>query len=71
MYLIHLSSIKHIEGTIDIDVFIVNEKKAKKYTYTLPSEFFAEKFHKLYKKGKKFHGKALTILNKSKIKETS
>ena len=67
MHLIHLSTIKQIEGTTDIDVFVVNEKKAKKYTYTLPSDFLAKKFHKLYKKGKKFHGKALTILNKNKI----
>jgi len=70
MYLQHLSTVKHSDGLIDIDVIIINEKRSKKYTYTLSSEFLARKFHNLYQKGKGCHGRALTILNKSKIKET-
>lgn len=66
MYLIHEATIKHPDGLIDIDVFIVNNQKAKKYNYTLSSSFLAEKFHRLYRKGKKFHGRALTILNQNK-----
>ena len=67
MYLQHVSSIKHPDGLIDINIIIIN-KKTKEYTYTLSSEFLARQFHKLYRKGRQFHGKALTILNKSKIK---
>ncbi len=69
MYLIHISTIKYPDGLIDISIYIVRDKKAKKYTYTLSSEFFAEKFHKLYRKNKLLHGKALAILNKNKITE--
>lgn len=67
MYLIHESTIKNYDGTIEISLYIVNEK-ARKYTYVLSSEYAARQFHRLYRR-KSTHGKALTILNKFKIKE--
>ena len=69
MYLQHIGTIKNTDGIIDIEISIVKGNKAKNYNYHLPSEYAAEKFHILYRKGRDFHGKALTILNKFKIKE--
>jgi hypothetical protein len=57
-----------MDGVILIDLFIVNENRARKYTYYLQSQFAVEKFEKLYMKGRKFHGKALAVLNQFKIK---
>jgi len=68
MYLQHISTINDFE-VIEIDLFIVNAKKFKRYRYYLRSKFAAEQFHLLYRRGRKFHGKALTVLNKFKIKE--
>jgi hypothetical protein len=68
MYLIHESTIKHTNGMIEISVIVVNGKKNfRHYTYDIPSQKVAEEFHSLYRKGSKCHGKALSILNKSKI----
>jgi len=68
MYLIHESTIKEANGMIEISVIVVNGKKNfKRYTYDIPSQKAAEMFHSLYRKGSKCHGKALSILNKSKI----
>jgi len=68
MYLIHESTIKHTNGVIEINVVVVNgEKNFKRYTYDIPSQKAAETFHSLYLKGSKCHGKALSILNRSKI----
>lgn len=69
MYLIHESTIKNYDGTIEIALYIVNDKVAKKYTYVLSSEWAARQFHRLYRR-KSTHGKALSVLNKFKIKET-
>lgn len=70
MYLRHLSTVKE-NGVIEIEVAVINdeERKFKKYTYVLASQYAAEKFHSLYRRGKSCHGKALAILNKFKIKE--
>ena len=67
MKIIHRSTIKNCDVVIDIDICIVDDLKFKKYTYRLGSEYAARKFHALYKKG--YHGRALVILNKFKIKE--
>lgn len=66
MKIIHQATIKNVDGVIDIDIYIVNDK-IKRYIYNLKSEYAVRKFHALYRKG--FHGKALAILNKFKIKE--
>jgi len=72
MYLILESTIKQIDGVIDICIVIVEPEKSRKksYTYHLSSEYAVRKFSALYRKGRKFHGKALAVLNKFKIKET-
>ena len=67
MYLVHKSTIKNTDGVIDIDLLVVDGMKINSYTYHLSSDWAAEKFHKLYRKG--HHGRALVILNKFKIKE--
>lgn len=69
MHLRHNSTIKNMDGMIDIDLFIINDSTCKQYVYHLSSEFAAEKFQKLYRKGERYHGKALTVLNDFKIKE--
>jgi len=66
MKIIHISTINNIDGTIDIDICIVKDKKIKKYTYHLGSEYGARKFHSFYRRG--FHGRALQTLNQFKIK---
>jgi len=68
MYLIHESTIEHTNGVIEIGVYIVDGKSCKKYNYAVGSKAAAETFHSLYRKGGKFHGRALTILNKNKLK---
>ena len=70
MHIQHNATIKNMDGVVDVDIYIINNT-AKRYVYHLSSEFAAEKFHKLYRKGKLFHGKALAILNQFKIKEES
>jgi hypothetical protein len=61
-----------MDGIIDIEIYIIEEKKTcRKYTYHLQSEYAARKFHQFYSKGRKFHSKALAILNKFKIKENN
>jgi hypothetical protein len=67
MYLIHKSTKKESDGMIEIELYIVNQKKAKHYTYNLASQYAAEKFHTLYNKGRKCHGRALTILKKFQV----
>ena len=71
MKLILESCIKNPDGTIDIGVFIQNEKVEipKRYTYHLNSEYWARKFNQLYSLGKKGHGRALQILKTHKIEE--
>lgn len=69
MYLIHRGTIKNTDGVIDVEVSIVKDKKVNTYNYHLSSDHAAEKFHAFYRKGRDFHGKALAILNKFKIKE--
>uniref|UniRef100_A0A6M3K6U9 Uncharacterized protein n=1 Tax=viral metagenome TaxID=1070528 RepID=A0A6M3K6U9_9ZZZZ len=70
MYLIHRETKKYPDGIIEISVTIVNEKDLshKNYTYSLNSEYVSRQFHSLLRMGKKLHGSALTLLNKSKIK---
>jgi hypothetical protein len=67
MYLIHLSTIKQLGGYHEIEILIPNKSGSKKYTYLVPSEFIANKFLNLYRRGERFHDKALTLLNKHKI----
>jgi len=67
MKIIHQATIKNCDGVIDIDILIVDDLKFKKYTYHLNSEYAARKFHMLRRKG--YHGRALEVLNKFKIKE--
>lgn len=69
MKLKHRSTIRNFDGTIDIDVAVINKSEFnfKCYSYHLASEFAARKFHQMYRKG--YYGKALTILNKFNIKE--
>ena len=70
MYLMHESTIRQPNGIIEITVGIVNESEnCKKYTYRIGSEYKARRFHNLYRKSRKLHGKALAILNESNIKE--
>jgi len=69
MKIIHRSTIKNVDGVIDIDICIVDDLKFKKYTYHLGSEYAARKFHKLYRKSRSTHGKALAVLNKFKIRQ--
>jgi hypothetical protein len=73
MYLIHEATVKNVGGVIDITVYVVKPAKrfCKKYEYHLSSQAIAERFHKLYRRGRSLHGKALTILNKNNIKEGS
>jgi hypothetical protein len=69
MHIIHESTIKQENGIVEVSVYIVNEKTAKHYTYGLQSDWAAEQFHKFYRKGRKFHGRALQYLKKFQIKE--
>lgn len=69
MHIQHNATIDNRDGIIDVDIFIVNDGKSKRYIYHLQSEFAVRKFDRLYRKGKPFHGKALNILNQFKIKE--
>jgi len=70
MYLIHKSTIKDYNGVIEISVCIVNEyDNFKKYVYNLSSEYAARRFFFYFRKGKQFHGLALSILNKFKIEK--
>lgn len=73
MYLIHEATVKHPDGVIDVTVVIVNTDKEgrkvpKRYTFSLKSEYAARKFHSFYRKGKLYHGKALTKLKQNQIK---
>lgn len=69
MYLIHESTIKNPNGVIEISVQIVNGKTSRKhYNFELTSQKAAEEFHWYYRLGRKCHGKAISILNKNKIK---
>jgi len=68
MHLLHESTIKQMNGVIEISIIII-DKIARPYTYALPSQFAVDKFEYLYRKNRKLHGRALTILNKFKIKE--
>ena len=67
MYLIHLSTIKHLSGYSEIEVLIPIKSGSKKYTYLVPSEYIANKFLSFYRRGEKYHGRALSLLNKHKI----
>ena len=68
MYLIHEATPKHPDGVIDVHVQIVNKNKRKGYVYSLSSEWAVRRFHFYYRKGRRFHGLALAILNKFKLK---
>lgn len=63
----HKATVKNFDGTIDIDIIVINNQSFKNYSFHLTSEYAARKFHALYRKG--YHGKALTTLNNFKIKE--
>jgi hypothetical protein len=67
MHLIHLSTIKQTDGTIDIDIYIVNGLTIKPYSYSLTSQYDVELFHQYYKRGKGFHRSALTVLEQYKM----
>lgn len=71
MYLIHEATVKNTDGVIDVTVYVVEPeaRTCKKYDYHLASRQAAERFHKLYRRGRSLHGKALAVLNKNKIKE--
>ena len=70
MYLIHESTIKQPNGVIEISVQVINGKTSRKhYDYELASQKAAEDFYQLYLLGSKCHGKAISILNKNKIKK--
>lgn len=67
MHLLHNATIDQ-GGIIDIDIYIIDDAKQKRYVYRLDSEYAARRFHQLYRKGKACHGRALAVLNKFKIK---
>lgn len=69
MYIIHEATIHQPEGIIDVHIIIVNHSDKKSYVYHIKSAWAVGKFMTFYKKGKKFHGRALTYLNNFKIKE--
>lgn len=67
MYLIHESTIKNPDGVIDIVVYVVRGFNMKRYEYHIGSAAAEKKFHRMYRKGRRLHGRALAILNKFKI----
>ena len=70
MHLIYESTTKDYNGIIEISVYIVNEfDNFKKYVYKLSSEYAVRRFFFYFRKGKQFHGIALSILNKFKIEK--
>lgn len=68
MRLIHEATLHNWDGTIDVHIFIVNHSVKKKYVYTIKNAWAVSRFLIFYHKGIQFHGKALTYLNKFKIK---
>ena len=68
MHIIHESTIRNESGVFEVTIFIVNENSTKQYTYGLSSAWAVDKFEKLYRKGRVFHGKALQFLNKFQLK---
>lgn len=69
MHLIYEGVKKYCGGDFDVSVVIVNEpNNFKKYDYRIGSEYALRRFLSYYRKGKGFHGIALSILNKFKIK---
>lgn len=69
MYLIHEATIRNFDGVIDIHVRIVNGFKFGNYVYHISSEWAGRRFHFWYRKGREYHGLALAVLNRFKIKE--
>lgn len=74
MYLLHEATVKNFDGIIDVTVHIITEKdglpiERKGYVYHIRSDWAYQKFLTFYRKGKKFHGRALAYLNNFKIKE--
>ena len=69
MYIIHEATIKQPNGIFDVCVVVIDKDKKHTYTYPLTSEKDVRSFEFLYKKGRTFHGKALVLLNKNKLKE--
>ena len=69
MHIIHEATVKNFDGIIDVTIYIVKNKTRKKYEYHIRSEWAVRQFSFFYHKGNKFHGKALSFLNKFKIKE--
>lgn len=67
MHLLHNATVDQ-GGIIDIDIYIIDDAKQKRYIYRLDSEYAIRRFYQLYRKGKAFHGRALAVLNKFKIK---
>jgi hypothetical protein len=68
MHIVHISTIKHTNGAIVIDLIVVGDDLSKeRKTYNLDSEFMAGKFHALLKLGNELHSSALELLNKVKI----
>lgn len=70
MYLTHQSTIRQPDGLFEIDISIVNKpNNFKKYNYKIASEWATRQFDMYYRKGRKFHGIALSILNKFKVEK--
>jgi hypothetical protein len=67
MYLIHEATIKNFDGVIDVHVHVVKEFKRSVYIYHIRSEWAVRQFSKFYRRGRKFHGRALKYLNDFKI----
>ena len=67
MKVIHEATSRGIDGTLEVSVFIVNNEKAKKYIYSLSSEFASRQFENLLRRG--YYGKALNVLKKFNRKD--
>jgi hypothetical protein len=73
MHLLHETTVKNTDGTYEITVYIVEDGKRRgPYTYLIPSDKEVRDFLALYQKGKRdgsrFHGKALSLLNKHRTR---
>jgi hypothetical protein len=69
MHLIHESTIRNTDGLYEIRLIIVKEAdNFKQYVYKLSSEYAVRNFERYYQMGRGFHGIALKILNKWKVR---
>ena len=60
-------TLRRLLWTLEVSVFIVNNEKAKKYIYSLSSEFASRQFENLLRRG--YYGKALNVLKKFNRKD--